>query len=50
VSIELDRKDLEKGIIKPKLITPPTVELHIKPDWGKLAMLNQEGKLNDFSA
>jgi hypothetical protein len=50
VSIELDRKDLEKGVIKPKFITPPTIELHIKPDWGKLAILAKEGRLNDFSA
>jgi hypothetical protein len=50
VSIELDRKDLEKGIIKPKFIIPPTVELHIKPDWGKAATLQKDGQLNDFAA
>lgn len=50
VAIELDRKDLEKGIIKPKFITPPTVELHIKPDWGKIALLAKESKLSEFDS
>jgi len=48
VIIELDRKDLEKGVIKPKFVVPPTVELHIKPDWGKIAIQARDGKTMDF--
>lgn len=48
VIIELDRKDLEKGVIKPKFVVPPTVELHIKPDWGKIAVQAREEKTMDF--
>ena len=37
-SIELDMKDLENGIINPTMADKPMIELHIKPDWGLMAV------------
>jgi hypothetical protein len=42
VTAEFDVKELQNGIINPKLVGKPMIEMHLKPDWGKIAMQIEE--------
>ena len=47
VTTEYDVKDLQNGIINPKLVGKPMIEMHLKPDWGKIAMQTQEQEFRE---
>ena len=40
-----DMKDLRAGVVKPVALGHPATELRIRPDWGQIEALRQEGQL-----
>lgn len=35
-TVELSIDDLKNGVVNPKMVVKPMIEMHVKPDWGKI--------------
>lgn len=45
-AVELKIDDLKKGFVNPKMLGKPMIEMHVKPDWGRIAVEQQESEFN----